>query len=65
MELIDYMGHVESVLSDFQMRIGALETAVTAIPQLTLPTDPSASQVVVPDYSAQVTPVAAPMLAAV
>jgi hypothetical protein len=52
------MGHVESVLSDYGLRLTALEKAVTAVPQLVLETDPSKPTVVVPDYSAQVAPAA-------
>jgi GTP1/Obg family GTP-binding protein len=63
MDLVDYMGRVESVLSDYQIRISALEKAVTTIPQLTMQTDPTMPPVVVPDYSTQVAPAAAPMMA--
>lgn len=50
------MGKMESALSDAISRITALEKVVTTIPQLTMQTDPTMPQVVVPDYSVQVTP---------
>jgi hypothetical protein len=54
MELVEYMGKMESTVSDLLLRVAALETAVTAMPHLTLETDPTKTAVVVPDYSAQV-----------
>lgn len=57
MDLVDYMGRMEGAVSTMQLQIAALQSAVTAIPQLVLQTDPTMPAVVVPDYSQVVTPV--------
>jgi hypothetical protein len=50
MDLVDYMGRMEAVISAMQLDIDALKKAVTAIPQLVIEPDPSKPSVVMPDF---------------